>query len=260
MSILHVLILGIIEGLTEFIPISSTGHLILVGELLGIEGEGSKTFQIAIQLGAIFAVIVSYPRYFLGFLDPKEWLQPKFKTLIIAILPILVFGFLFYSPIKAYLFSSFTVALGLIFGGIVMIIVDYYAKNRPLPTKEIEDISFKQALIIGVMQCAALWPGMSRSGSTIVGGLLTGLRYELAATFSFLIAVPVMIVAVTYDMLKMASELSAADAQAIGLGLLISFVVAIVAIKTFLRILSRVKLSPFGIYRIIIGILILLLF
>ena len=258
-SILHALFLGALEGLTEFLPISSTGHLIILEELFPLIDANSATFIIAIQLGAILAIVFLFPKIFLNSLKKSEWFGVQNQRIMLAILPALFFGFLFHSAIKEYLFSSKTVAMGLALGAVFMLISDVWMKNRGLIEPEDSDtsidiskISKKQALTIGLCQCMALWPGMSRSASTIMGGIWSGLSYQVSARFSFIIAVPVMIAAVSYDLFKSAPSLSITDIELIAIGLVTSFIMAIFSVKTFLKILSRFKLAPFAIYRLIL--------
>jgi len=251
-------VLGIVEGLTEFVPVSSTGHLIIVGDWLSFSTANTATFDIAIQLGAIMAVVFLYKSFFWDLLKPGQWFQHDMKCIVIAILPAFVMGAFFYGAIKRYLFSPDTVAIGLFVGAIVMIVADRWVVTRPAKTESIARISYKQALIIGLCQCAALWPGFSRSGATIVGGLFVGLGYQSAAKFSFIIAVPVMIAAVGFDLIKSSATLTGHDMNLIAVGFLISFVVAYGGIRIFLKVLDRVKLVPFAIYRIVLSVAILL--
>lgn len=253
-DIIKAIILGITEGLTEFLPISSTGHLILVGHWIKFE---SPTFDIAIQLGAILAVIVLYRTFFLSLLLPKNWKKKEIKLIAIAITPALLFGFLCHSAIKHYLFGTFTVIMALLVGGLIMLLAEYLLPYKPTTT-DISDISYKQAAIVGVAQCVSLWPGMSRSGSTIVGGLLAKLDYETSAKFSFIISVPVMIAATGYDLLKSYHLLTQSDLSLIGVGFLVSFIVGYLAIVTFIKLLVRWKLTPFAIYRIVLAGMLLL--
>ncbi|RAP38836.1 undecaprenyl-diphosphatase [Candidatus Marinamargulisbacteria bacterium SCGC AAA071-K20] len=249
-DIIKAIILGIVEGITEYIPISSTGHLIITGDFLTFTSANTETFSIAIQLGAILSVVFIYKDFFKEIVQPKNWLSKDMKMIAIAIFPALVSGFFLHSFIKEHLFSTPTVIWALFVGGIIMIIVEKFFKIIPTTT-DVKDITAKQALIIGVSQCAALWPGMSRSGSTIVGGLFAKCDYDTSAKFSFIIAVPVMICAVGYDLLKSMDSLTMNDAQLIAIGFIVSFIVAIIAIRTFLKILSRLKLFPFAVYRIV---------
>ena len=250
-------ILGIIEGLTEFVPISSTGHLILIGDALSFQMGNLATFNIAIQLGAILSVVFVYKDRFSILINPKNWFSDLGLKIFLAILPALFFGFLLHAYIKEFLFSSLTVIYALIVGGIIMLVVDFIKTDDSQCTTSIDELTFKQACVIGIAQCFALWPGMSRSGSTIVGGLLSGLNYKTAADFSFIISVPVMFAAVTYDLLKTAPLLSSHDLTLILIGFVVSFVVAYFAIVTFLKLLVRFKLLPFAIYRLCIGLLLL---
>ena len=214
--------LGIIEGLTEFVPVSSTGHLILFGHLLDFHGQTAATFEIFIQLGAILAVVYLYFQHFLSLFrfDTDQTGLRGFRGMqifAVACLPIYVLGFLLHEYIKQVLFSPLTVAIALILGGLVMIVVE--RREQKVRVTSLDQISLRQAFVIGIAQCFALWPGMSRSGSTIVGGMLIGLDRVVAAEFSFLVAVPVMVVAVGYDTLKSLSLLSAADIPVLPLAL-----------------------------------------
>ncbi|MGE4169930.1 MAG: undecaprenyl-diphosphate phosphatase [Candidatus Margulisiibacteriota bacterium] len=248
MTTFQAILLGILEGITEFIPVSSTGHLFLAGHWMGLNGEAQATFEIAIQLGAILAVVVLYRRFFLDLLSPKN-LKRDGKNIALAIVPALVMGALTHSWIKHHLFSVPTVIAALFVGGVVMTFIE---RVLPKPkTTKIEDMTSKQALTVGFFQCFALWPGMSRSASTIIGGLLSGLDDVTAAQFSFIIAVPVMVAATGFDLLKTAPILTHHDLAMIGVGLVVSFAVAVVSIGTFLKVLKRWKLFPFGVYRVV---------
>ena len=250
---LAAILLGILEGLTEFIPVSSTGHLILVEHLLPLSTL-PESFTISIQLGAILAVVFLYKNTFTQFLSYKSWFNADFWRISLAIVPFLGMGFLGYSIIKS-LFTPTTVLAALFTGGILMIIVEFWSKKHPPNTCDMSQISYKQALCIGLSQCLALWPGMSRSASTIMGGLMCGLDHKTAASFSFIIAVPVMTAAVGYDLLRSASQLTPHDLSLIGIGFTVSFFIAILSIVSFMKVLNRVKLFPFGIYRIILSLL-----
>ena len=254
-------LLGIVEGITEFLPVSSTGHLILVGEWLSFTGERAATFEIFIQSGAILAVIILYLKRFLAVLDFSSTGEAGFKgkqaciKLVLACAPFFILGGLFGHKIKAHFFQTGVVAYALIFGGIVMLLAE--AKKRAPVALRIEEITFKQALIIGFAQCAALWPGISRSGATLVGGLLTGVSRTAAAEFSFLVAVPILIVATGYDLLKSLHFLHSSDISIFAIGFLVSFVFALGAVKTFITIMQHYSLKPFAIYRILLGLLVL---
>ena len=257
LEILKAIILGVIEGLTEFIPISSSGHLILSGKILEFQSANSETFNIAIQLGAIAAVLVLYRKFFLKFFSLKNWFKKDMNNMIFAIIPVFFMGFIFYSSIKKYLFSPFTVAIGLLVGAIAMIVIEKKSALHLEKTKSIRNITKKQALLIGICQCFSLWPGFSRSGATIMGGLVSGLNHRTAAKFSFIIAVPVMFAAVGYDLLKSFDGLSAYDLLLILIGFVVSFFVALGSILWFIKKFQKLKLIPFAIYRIVLAVVIL---
>ncbi|MGD8190576.1 undecaprenyl-diphosphate phosphatase [Brevibacillus ginsengisoli] len=246
---------GIVEGLTEFLPVSSTGHLILAGELMKFEGPKAETFEIIIQLGAILAVVILYWNRIMSLLSFKKSSSSNLnlKHIIVAILPAMILGLLLHKVIKNYLFSPYTVLIGLVVGGLFMI----YAEKRhvPVQTDTIDDLSYKQAFSIGLFQCLALWPGFSRSGATIAGGLLVGTNHKTAANFSFLIAIPMMIAASGYDLLKSYKLLSMDDLVFFLIGFFVSFIVALLAVVTFLKLLEKLKLSAFAYYRFIVAIL-----
>jgi len=248
-DIIKAIILGIVEGLTEFIPVSSTGHLILVGDALQFNGANVETFSIAIQLGAILAVVLLNKTFFLSFMSIKGLFSRQTLIMIAGVFPSLIFGFLCYDFIKEHLFSPLTVALALFIGGVVMILIEKLVPVEQT-TETVEDITLKQAALIGLSQCFALWPGMSRSGSTIIGGLMAKLNYDTAARFSFILAVPTMLAAVGYDLLKSMDTLTTKDMQLISIGFVVSFVVGYASIVGFLSLLKRWKLMPFGLYRI----------
>ncbi|MDC0036794.1 undecaprenyl-diphosphate phosphatase [bacterium] len=258
-NILIVIINGIIEGLTEFIPVSSTGHLILLEHWLTLPLEAAETFQISIQIGAIAAVLVYYRDFFKSFLGNLKNNLHLITVFLAAIVPVFIVGFLAYDFIKSSLFSPEIVVAALIVGGIAMIVCDniYVHKNHKQHASSDFDafnaMSVKQGFIIGLFQIFSLWPGMSRSGSTIVGGVLAGLSYKTAADFSFCLALPVIGTAVIYDIIKSSSLLNTADIQYIGIGMLVSFVVGLLAISTVIKWISSWHLSPFGIYRIILA-------
>ncbi len=251
-------ILGIIEGLTEFIPVSSTGHLIIFGHYLTLSSGINDTFSIAIQLGAILAVVVLEWHVFKPFIKPSYWTSRNSITIIIAIIPALLMGFLFYDIIKMYLFNSYTVAFSLITGSVLMMIIEKRKIHR-VTTTEINQISYQQAFKIGLWQCLSLSPGMSRSATTIIGGLANQLNHQTAARFSFIIAVPVMIAAVSYDLLKTADQLSKYDYQLIGIGFITAFIISYFAMISFIKLLNRWKLLPFALYRIFLAITVIIL-
>ena len=253
MDIFHAIILGAIEGLTEFLPISSTGHLIVASEWMGLDQtKENAAFEVIIQLAAILAVVANYSEKFtLRYFD--LWVK-----VAIAFIPIGAIGFLFSDQIKA-LFDVKIVAIMFIIGGIIFLIVEYYQKDRIAEIQYVQDVSFKQALLIGIAQVFALVPGTSRAGSTIIGAMLVGLSRKASAEFSFLLAMPVMVAASGYDFLKNYKEFSDANLIALSIGFLTAFIVAFFAMKLFIRFLEHFTFVSFGIYRILFGILLLVL-
>ncbi len=253
MDIFQAIIIGIIEGFTEFLPISSTGHMIVASKLMGIDQDSvQKSFEVIIQFAAILAVVLLYKDKV--FRDFTLW-----KKLILAFLPIGVVGFIFSKQIKA-LFSVDVVAWMFIIGGIIFLIVEYFYKEKEHYIKRVEDVSYKQALFIGLAQCFSLIPGTSRAGSTIIGGMLSHLSRKASAEFSFLLAIPVMAAVTGYDILKHFHEFSFDNWIVLLLGFITAFIVAYITIKLFIEFLSRFTFVPFGIYRIIFGIFLLLYF
>ncbi len=242
---------GIVEGLTEFIPVSSTGHLILTGNLIGFTGEASKDFEIIIQLGAILAVAWLYRKHLWQILWRWHFTRDQGGLnvwhMALGMIPASVVGLLSFHAIKTYLFSPATVLIGLVGGGIWMILVERFPRSVTAPTAD--SVTYLQALGIGCFQCLALWPGFSRSGATIAGALLLGLGLRAAADFSFMLAVPVMVAATGLDLVKSASHLPASDVGMFAVGFVVSFVVGWLAVVGFLRLLARVKLTPFAYYR-----------
>src|SRR2546429_1837552 len=227
MEILDALILGVVEGLTEFLPISSTGHLILASDLLGANDERGKVFDIAIQTGAVLAVIWEYRARFFR-VDPKLWLN-----LSVAFIPAAVLGLAFGAYIKAHLFSAVPVASAFIVGGLIILFVE--RKKLSSRVDGTEAMSWPDALKVGIAQCFALIPGTSRSGATIIGGMLFGLSRRAATEFSFFLAVPTLVAAGGYDLLKNRSLLSAHDAPIFGAGLIVAFICAFAVIRWLIR-------------------------
>lgn len=247
-------IIGIVEGLTEFLPISSTGHMILVGSLLGFEGEKASVFEVFIQLGAILSVFILYRDKFMRMLNPRSLsLYGGISAYHVAagIVPVMGIGFLLHKYIKTYLFSPFTVIIGLVAGAILMLVAEKIA-DRPV-TKDVDQMTIRQALLVGAFQILSLWPGFSRSGSTIAGGLLFGMSRKAAAEFSFIIAVPLMLAACLYDLLKIWNKLSIADLQMFVIGFVVAFAVAYISIVWFLRFLNSSTLASFAYYRFVIA-------
>lgn len=257
-EIVVAVILGIVEGLTEFLPVSSTGHLILAGHLLNYEGDAANTFKIVIQLGAVLAVLVIYWARYMGML--KDVLKLDFSAkklnvvhMIIAMIPALLVYLIFKDFIKQQLFGPAPVLLGLIVGGILLIVAARV--KRRVTAEETDDITYKQALGIGLFQCLALWPGFSRSGSTISGGLLLGTSQKAAADFTFMISVPVMLGATVLDMYNSRDFLTSDDLVLFLIGFIAAFVVAMLAVVTFLNLIKRLKLEWFAVYRFLLAIL-----
>ncbi|WP_319584770.1 undecaprenyl-diphosphate phosphatase [uncultured Pseudodesulfovibrio sp.] len=254
------IVLGIVEGLTEFLPISSTGHLIIAGHLLNFTGPKAETFEIVIQLGAILAVVVLYWDRFVGLLFPDK--SRKFSgvyglwLLFLTSLPASVLGLLTHHYIKEYLFSPTTVAVALAVGAILIFVVEGMEKKST--TLTLDEITPKTALGIGFFQCLALWPGFSRSASTIMGGMLLGAKRTVAAEYSFIAAVPIMFAATGYDFLKNYALFESGDLIFLLIGFVVSFIAAWLAVKGFIVLLGRLTLRPFAIYRIILAALILL--
>lgn len=256
-------ILGLIEGLTEYLPVSSTGHLILVGEWLQFVGERAETFEIFIQLGAILAVVWLYRRRFWslvveGLHGRALWPRPgacglTWAHLAVACAPAFVFGALLHGSIKAHLFSSRPVVVGLVAGGVLMIVAELVAGRRPPATRSMDAISLRQTLLVGLVQCLALWPGFSRSGATISGGLLVGLDRRAATELSFVVAVPVMVAATGYDLVRSLHLLDPRFALTLAVGFVVSFVVAWLAVVAFLRLVQRLSLTPFAFYRFLLA-------
>lgn len=247
MDILHAVILGIIEGVTEFLPISSTGHLILASEILRIEQtDVVKSFNIAIQLGAISAVVALY---FKSFFDIE-----LIKRLVVGFIPTGVIGFALYPFIKASLLGNpLVVVVSLFLGGIALLAFEYLYKE-PTESAQASPISLKQAFIVGLFQSIAMVPGVSRAAATIAGGLLVGIRRAAIVEFSFLLAVPTMVAATGYDLLKSSHLFSEADLTLLAVGFVISFLVALVSMRVLVAFVRTHSFVPFGIYRILIAI------
>lgn len=248
MDIISAIIMGIVEGLTEFLPVSSTGHLILTAHLLGFEGERAKTFEVVIQFGAVLAVLVLYYKTFARILTFKLGKGVNFLHIGLAMLPAGVVGILAHSLIKKYLFGPQTVLIGLVLGAILMIVAD--RSKRTVTAETLDDITYKQAFMIGCFQILALWPGFSRSGSTISGGMLVGTSQKAAAEFTFIVSVPIMGAASLLDLLDNRAGLTGADLPLFLIGLCASFVVGMLAVVTFVNMMKKLKLSWFAYYRL----------
>ncbi len=253
-------ILGIIEGLTEFLPVSSTGHLIISGNLLDFTGPRADAFEVIIQLGAILAVVVLYWPTFLGLIKPdagKKFTGLRGITLLLLTsIPASVLGLLVHKQIKACLFTPHTVAWALAVGAIAILLVEKRpAKKHPITS--LDAISPRLALGIGCFQCLALWPGFSRSASTILGGMLLGTDRKLAAEYSFIAAVPIMIAATGFEFLSNWSLFRVDDLLVLAVGFIFAFLSAWAAVKVFIRLVQKISLRPFAWYRLAIAPLIL---
>lgn len=254
-TLITIILLGIVEGVTEFIPVSSTGHLILASELLGYDAAQWAVFNVVIQLGAILAVIVLYWRTFwavaAGLLAnrPESW---RFvRNVLVAFLPSAVLGFLLIDRIEAMLESAAVVGWALLIGGVAILVIE---RTAPEGTeKGVADISLAKAVGVGLIQCLSMVPGVSRSGATILGALSLGIERRTAAEFSFFLAVPTMMGATTLQLAKHHDDLGVAGWDGIALGFLVSFIVAVIVIRWFISIVSRHGFAPFGWYRIAVG-------
>lgn len=254
MNIFHILLLSLVEGLTEFLPVSSTGHLILTSHLLGIaSSEFTKTFEISIQLGAILAAVLYYWKTLL-----------KDKTLIyksfVGFLPTGVLGFLLYPKIKGLLDAPTVTLCALFIGGLVLILLELYFHYRKKTTISKANLSYKNAAIIGLIQSISMVPGVSRSAASICGGLFCGLDRNKAVEFSFILAIPTMMAATGYDLLKSSSSFTQNEYISLGIGIIVSCVVALFAIKFLLQYVQKHTFIPFGIYRIILSVLYFLVY
>ena len=253
MSLFEAIIIAIVEGITDYLPVSSTGHMIITSTVLGIhKDEFTKLFEVAIQLGAILAVVVLYWKKFVDF---SKW--QFYLKLIIAVIPALVLGKLFSDAIDQMLESPTTVAISLLVGGIILLFIDKVFVRHDIEKEE--EITYKRAFIIGIWQCLAMIPGVSRSASSIIGGMQQKLTRKLAAEFSFYLAVPTMCAATGYKLLQGYKTFTAEHVYLLIVGNVVAFVVAILAIKFFIGFLQKHGFRLFGWYRIIAGIALLIL-
>lgn len=251
MTYLQAFIIAVIEGLTEFLPVSSTGHMILADSMMKISNpEFAKTFEIVIQLGAILAVLFIYIRRF--FVSLNIYLK-----LAVAFLPTGVIGLLAYKTIKHYLFNPFVVSLSLIVGGVILILLDKWSERKKSEYTNVEDISYSGAVKIGLIQCFSMVPGVSRAAATIFGGIFSGFDRKQAAEFSFLLAIPTMFAASGYDLLKEKENIHSEDLKILLFGGLVAFIVAIFAVKGFIAFLNKYGFKHFGWYRIALGVVFL---
>lgn len=271
--LLKAVLLGIVEGLTEFAPVSSTGHMIIVDDML-LQSEEflgkyvANTFKIVIQLGSILAVIVIFKDRFFELLGLKKLRGEsvsqgsknlKLTHVIVGLIPAGVLGVLFEDYIDEHLFSLETVLIGLVIGAVLMIIADIFGPKEP-KMQSVDQMTYKQAFSIGLIQCLSLWPGFSRSGSTISGGVLLGMSHRAAADFTFIMAVPIMVGASGLSLLKNWQYFSIEALPFFAAGFITSFIFALISIKFFLQLINKIKLMPFAIYRIVLALVIYLVY
>ena len=254
------MILGIVEGLTEFLPVSSTGHMIIVGYFLDFKGQTAETFEVVIQMGSILAVVVMFWRRLFGLIGlhfgkvPHEGTGNRHLTLghiLSGMVPAMVLGLLLHDQIKR-LFTPVNVAYALVAGGILLLVAEWLKPRQP-GAVGLDDITYRQAFLIGCFQCLALWPGFSRSGATISGGMLMGVSRFAASEFSFILAVPMMMGATVLDLYKSMGFLTWQDLPLFATGFVSAFVVALIAIKVFLELIKRISFIPFAVYRFLIA-------
>lgn len=262
MLLIKAAIMGVVEGLTEFLPISSTGHLILAASLLELTGEKIKLFEVVIQTGAILAIVSLYAgrlrETLIGL--PRERIAQRFTlNVLIGFFPAALAGFLFIDVIKGVLFNPVVVALGFIVGGLVIFWAEHLQKRgASVHVRDVDDVRWSDALKVGLVQCTALVPGVSRSGATIIGAMLLGFNRKAATEFSFFLAIPMLFGAAAYDIYKNQHLLSASDVPMFAVGLVVSWLSAWVCVKWLLRFVSSHTFVPFAWYRIVFGVLILL--
>ncbi|MEH7076148.1 undecaprenyl-diphosphate phosphatase [Neobacillus drentensis] len=272
LMIIKAIILGLVEGLTEFAPVSSTGHMIIVDDMW-LQSEkfltqhGANTFKIVIQLGSILAVVVTFKDRFIDLLGLGHFKTKatsgqgrlKLSQVIVGLIPAGVLGVLFNDYIDEHLFSTATVLVGLVIGAILMMLADFFGPKHP-KVQTVDQITYKQALTVGLFQCFSLWPGFSRSGSTISGGVLMGMSHRAAADFTFIMAVPIMAGASFLSLLKN-WEYMTLDALPIFIaGFISAFIFALLSIRFFLKLINKIKLLPFAIYRIVLALLLYIIF
>ena len=255
-------ILGIVEGITEFLPVSSTGHMIIVGHFINFEGDFAKLFEIVIQLGAILAIVVLFRTKIINSLKNLTPGGTGFKLwtgLMLAFVPAGISGILLYKKVEEYLMIPVSVAASLLVGGFWMIYAENKYRNND-KIQNIEQVGYREAFIIGCFQCLSiLWPGFSRSASTIIGGWIVGLSSVAAAEFSFFLAIPTMAVATVYELLKSAISLNINEIAALITGFAVSFIVALVVVDRFIHFIKTKPMKSFAVYRIIVGVVIIVL-
>ncbi|MBX9852215.1 MAG: undecaprenyl-diphosphate phosphatase [Cytophagaceae bacterium] len=252
MNLIEAIILAIVEGLTEFLPVSSTGHMILVAGLMSIQKDSFvKSFEIVVQFAAILSVLVVYYKRFLVSLE-------IYFKLFVAFLPFGTIAFFTKDYIKEFLFNPAFVSFALIAGGVVLILLDKWSEKKETQYEKVEDISYKKSFLIGLTQCFALFPGVSRAAATIFGGLFAGFNRKQAAEYSFLLAVPTMFAATGAELLESGSSFTKDEYIIMGVGGLVAFIFALLAIKTFISFVTRFGFVLFGYYRIVAGVIFLL--
>ncbi len=259
--LLKAFILGIVEGATEFLPVSSTGHLIVVGDLLGFNDGKGKVFEIVIQLGAILAVCWEYRAkigHVVASVATEQASQRFMLNLALAFMPAAILGLAFHGQIKQYLFNPFTVAWALIAGGVAILVIERFAPEPDTPT--VDDMDWKHALKIGFAQATSLIPGVSRAGATILGGVVFGLSRRTATEFSFFLAIPIMFAATAFDVYSSRDLLSWKDANLFAVGFITAFISALVVVKGLLRYVAHHDFRIFAWYRIVFGVLVLMYF
>jgi undecaprenyl-diphosphatase len=264
--ILKAIVLAIVEGITEFIPISSTGHMILTGDLIGFHGtenEFSNFYEVFIQAGAILAIVVLYRKKIALILKSFFKWETRGKSFALVIIagsiPAVIAGVFLEETIDKYLFTAWTVVIGLFVGAIFLIIAEKWFRKKDGVT-DIEEISWKQAVKIGLFQCLSLWPGMSRSSSTITGGWISGLSSTAAAEFSFFLAIPIMFGAAGFKTLKFwmrggFDTVGSTETVSLGLGFIVAFIVALICVKGFISFISKRPMKYFGYYRIAVSVI-----
>jgi len=254
------IIVAIVEGVTEFIPVSSTGHMIIVGDMIDFTGEFANLFSIVIQLGAILAIIVLYKQKIfssiLGVFKLKKDSIKFWINIVVACIPAAILGILFEDIIDRYLFNTFAVSIALIVGAVLMLLTEGYFKGKE-KTKDVDYITFPQAFSVGVFQCLALWPGMSRSASTIIGGWISGLSTVTATEFSFFLAIPVMVGASGLKLFKHGNILNRGEIIVLAVGFVVAFLSALVCVESFIDYLKKKPMKNFAYYRIVLGVILL---
>jgi undecaprenyl-diphosphatase len=272
LMIIKAIILGLVEGLTEFAPVSSTGHMIIVDDMW-LQSEkfltthGANTFKVVIQLGSILAVVVTFKDRFINLLSLGRFNKQgvssgsrlKLTQVIVGLIPAGVLGVLFNDYIDDHLFSTAMVLIGLVIGAFLMILADFIGPKNP-KVQTVDQITYKQALTIGLFQCFSLWPGFSRSGSTISGGVLMGMSHRAAADFTFIMAVPIMAGASFLSLLKNWQYMTMDSLPFFIAGFISAFVFALLSIRFFLKLINKIKLLPFAIYRIVLALIIYIIF